>query len=134
MKIKFAGNMKVNAETSRFTIETDQHEKAGGGGSAPEPFEYFLASIGTCAGLYVHKFCQVRSLPTEGIEIDQKIEYDTVNKRIGKVKLEINVPEDFPEKYHDALVKAANSCAVKKYLENPFEVETTTKVVETSSS
>ena len=74
MKVYFPGGKKVNADYNGFTIETDQMVMAGGEGSAPQPFDLFLASIGTCAGIYVLGFCQQRGLPTEGIEIIQTIE------------------------------------------------------------
>ncbi len=130
MKISFSGNLKIDAEINGKVIKTDQPAKEGGDESAPAPFEYFLASLGTCAGVYVAKFCQTRNISYENIEIEQKIDYDRKNKRIGKVIIDIKLPEDFPEKYKRAVVKASNMCAVKKYLENPFEIETKTTAVE----
>ncbi|NOY05016.1 MAG: osmotically inducible protein OsmC [Chlorobi bacterium] len=129
MKIVFPGGKKVDAVVNGFTIRTDQSRLAGGEGSAPEPFTLFLASIGTCAGIYVLGFCQQRGIPTEGIELVQRMEFDPVRRMIGKVRLDIQVPADFPEKYHQALVRAAEQCAVKRHLEDPpeFEVETTVK-------
>ncbi len=129
IKIVFSGNKKVDAILpSGFTVRTDQPVKEGGDGTAPTPFELFLASIGTCAGIYIVGFCESRNLPYQDIEIYQDLVYDPVSRRIVKVKLEIRVPKDFPEKYYDALVKAANICAVKKALVNPPEFETFTTV------
>ncbi len=124
IKITFPGNLKVNAEINGKIIPTDQARMAGGDGTAPEPFEYFLSSIGTCAGIYVLSFCKTRGIPTEGMEINQDIIYDPVRRRIGKVILDIQLPEGFPEKYKDAVIRAADQCAVKRYLMDPFEVET----------
>jgi len=127
MVITSGGGKKVNAEYRGFTIETDQSERNGGEGSAPEPFMLFLASIGTCAGIYVYSFCQERGIPTEHVRILQKHEKKESGRGIGKITLEIQVPEDFPEKYLPALVKAANLCAVKKHIQDApeFDVHTT---------
>ena len=85
--------------------------------------------MGTCAGIYVLGFCQQRGLPTEGIRIVQRMEKDPVSGLIANVELEIQVPPDFPEKYHTSLVRSAEMCAVKKHLEHPpvFNVHTTVK-------
>jgi ribosomal protein S12 methylthiotransferase accessory factor len=127
MTVTFPGGLKVDAQTGPFSIKTDQPLKAGGEGSAPAPFTLFLASIGTCAGIYVLSFCQQRHLPTEGIRIVQRIEGNPARPgMVGKVTLDIEVPPDFPAKYHEALIRAADQCAVKKHLEHPptFEVRT----------
>lgn len=128
LSITFGENLRVEAKVGDFTIHTDQSVKNGGDASAPEPFALFLASLGTCAGLYVYRFCQKRNIPTENVRITQRIIPDEVKKRIGKVELDIEVPPDFPEKYHAAVVRAANGCAVKKYLQEPFEIESRTVV------
>jgi len=126
MTITFPGGARVDAQVGPFTIKTDQPSPGGGEGSAPAPFSLFLASIGTCAGIYVLGFCTQRGLPTDGIKIVQRIEPDPVTRMIAKVHLDIKVPASFPEKYHEALIRAANQCAVKKHLEHPpsFEVRT----------
>lgn len=130
IKITFPGNLKVNAEINGRIIPTDQDQRAGGDGTAPAPFEYFLSSLGTCAGIYVLSFCKTRGIPTNGIEINQEIIFDSVKQRIGKVLLDIQLPLDFPEKYKDAVIRAADQCAVKKYLSEPFDVETNASVKE----
>ena len=130
IKITFPGNLKVNAEINGRVIPTDQAISAGGDGTAPAPFEYFLSSLGTCAGIYVLGFCKTRGIPTDGIEIDQDIEFDPIKQRIGKVVLDIQLPDNFPEKYKDAVIRAADQCAVKKYLMEPFDVETKATVRE----
>jgi ribosomal protein S12 methylthiotransferase accessory factor len=115
----------VDAHFGQFTVQTDQPPQA----SAPTPFATFLASIGTCAGIYVLGFCQQRGLPTEGIRIVQRMHPNPATGMIGKIDLEIQVPPTFPEKYLPALIRSAEQCAVKKHLENPPKFETTTKVV-----
>lgn len=128
MIISFADGKKVNAEYRGFTIKTDQLPRNGGEGSAPEPFSLFLASIGTCAGIYVYSFCQERDLPTENIRIIQTHHRKENGKGIGKISIDIEVPDDFPEKYHDTLVKVTNLCAVKKHIQDPPVFEVATRV------
>lgn len=116
MEIYFDGNKRVNARVNGFTVLTDQSPQGGGEGSAPEPFTLFLASLGTCAGIYVKSFCDQRGIPAEGITLYQTLDYDHLKRMIGKINLEIRVPAAFPEKYHDALISTASLCAVKKHL------------------
>ncbi len=126
LTVTFPGGARVDAEFGSHVIRTDQPPQAGGDGSAPAPFALFLASIGTCAGIYVLGFCRQRGLPTDGIRIVQRMEPDPVTGMIGRIGLDIQVPPTFPEKYYEALVRAASHCAVKKHLEKPpaFEVRT----------
>jgi ribosomal protein S12 methylthiotransferase accessory factor len=126
MTITFPGGLRVDAQYGPYTIRTDQPVHAGGSDSAPAPFALFLASIGTCAGIYVLGFCQRRGLPTEGIEIGQRLDVDPATGMVREIGLDIRVPPSFPEKYHEALIRAASQCAVKKHLEAPprFAVRT----------
>jgi len=128
MVITFPGGARVDASFGPFTVRTDQPPQGGGEGSAPTPFATFLASIGTCAGIYVLGFCRQRGLPTEEIRLVQRIEADPVTHMISKVSLEIHVPADFPEKYRPALIRSAEQCTVKKHLENPPKFAVTTVV------
>ncbi len=127
MEISFPGGKRVDAQYNGFTIQTDQSVKNGGNGSAPEPFALFLASIGTCAGIYVLSFCQQRKIPTDNIKIIQKIEDTADGKMVGKIIIEILLPSDFPQKYKKAVISSAQLCAVKKHMENPpdFSIITT---------
>lgn len=126
MIIDFPGGARVDAHFGPYTVMTDQPPQGGGEGSAPTPFALFLASLGTCAGIYVLGFCRQRGLPTEGIRVVQRVVPDPMTGMIGRVELEIQVPPAFPEKYHEALVRSASQCAVKKHLEHPpaFDVKT----------
>lgn len=128
IKVDFPGNKKVDAHFNGFTVHTDQPVYGGGDGTAPAPFDIFLASLATCAGIYVKGFCDSRGIPTDGIYLEQDLEYDRVNRRISKIAIEIHVPADFPEKYHAALVQTASLCAVKKTIEDPPEFEVLTVV------
>lgn len=129
MLIDFPGGARVDAHFGGFTVSTDQPPQAGGQGAAPTPFSLFLASLGTCAGIYVLGFCRQRGLPTEGIRLIQRLETDPVTHMVAKVELEIQLPPDFPEKYKDALIRVAEQCKVKKTLENPPQMLVTTRVL-----
>ena len=126
MTVAFPGGKRVDATYGKFEIFTDQGVDSGGDESAPEPFDLFLASLATCAGIYVLGFCQKRNIPHQGIRLTQSWDRDEKSKRLTKVRIAIEVPAGFPEKYHDALVRVANQCAVKKTIENPpaFDVRT----------
>ena len=139
MEIVFPGDLAVDAQfqvmvqgdngmpqLKQLVIETDQD------GSAPAPFALFLASMGTCAGIYVLGFCRQRGLPTEGVKIVQRMRNNPITRMVDEVELEIQVPPTFPEKYYDALIRSASQCAVKKHLENPPAFNIHTEVVETA--
>ena len=113
MIIDFPGGARVDAHFRGHTVPTDQPPAD----SAPMPFEIFLASIGTCAGIYVLGFCRQRN-------------HAMMNGMIGQIDLEIQVPPTFPAQYYDALVRTAELCKVKKTLENPPKFEVVTRVVE----
>jgi putative redox protein len=124
MVIDFPGGERVDAHFGPFTVRTDQPPEA----SAPTPFATFLASIGTCAGIYVLGFCQQRGIPTDGVRLIERLEVDHSTGMVSKVLLDIQVPPDFPEKYRPALIRSAEQCAVKKHFERPpkFEIKTVT--------
>ena len=125
MKVVFTGDQKVTAEYKGFQIVTDQPLYAGGQGSAPAPFDLFLASIATCAGYYVLAFCQQRSLPLENVYLTMKTVKNRETKRIDKIIIEVHLPAEFPDKYSRAILKAVDQCAVKKHIiESPkFELK-----------
>jgi putative redox protein len=125
MEISFPGKLKVDATFRDFVVKTDQPEKYGGDNSAPEPFEFFLASLATCAGFYVKAFCMKRGISTDGMKIIQEVEPSPQRGLLSKIKLEIFVPQDFPEQYKNALINSADICTVKKVIQNPPEFEIT---------
>jgi ribosomal protein S12 methylthiotransferase accessory factor len=129
MEVIFDGGKVITAHLNGHIIRTDQPLDNGGGNTAPAPFELFLASIGTCAGIYVKSFCDKRGIPSDNIKIIQSVEFDKVTRLPSNIKLDIQLPSDFPEKYKDAVINAAELCAVKKTINNPpkFEVLTSIK-------
>ncbi|PKP49798.1 MAG: osmotically inducible protein OsmC [Bacteroidetes bacterium HGW-Bacteroidetes-11] len=122
MKITFEGKKKIIADFNGHRIVTDQPVRAGGDGSAPAPFDLFLASIGTCAGIYVKSFCDQRGISTEGISLEQEMKFNSETHLISELEIRIILPESFPDKYKDAVVNSANLCAVKRHLHNPPEM------------
>lgn len=116
MEVRFPGGLKVEAVYRGNVIPTDQPEPAGGEDTAPAPFDLFLASIATCAGLYALIFCQQRGLSTEGLALTMETVRDPERHRIGRIELRLQLPEGFPEKYHQAIVRAMDQCAVKRHI------------------
>jgi ribosomal protein S12 methylthiotransferase accessory factor len=125
MKVSFPGNLKVDAEFSGFTVETDQPVLAGGDGSAPAPFDLFLASLATCAGIFMLAFLKQRGLTTEGTGITMTVERDPARGMVSLVGFELHLPADFPEKYQAAIVRAVEQCSVKRHLHQPPDFKVT---------
>ena len=114
IEITFDGGKVVTAHSHGHIIKTDQPVISGGQNTAPSPFELFMASIGTCTGIYVKSFCDNRKIPTEKIKIIQTSEYDEGTGLPLNFKLDIQLPADFPEKYKEAVISVAELCKVKK--------------------
>jgi putative redox protein len=119
MEITFEGGKVVTAHSHGHIIKTDQPVHSGGQDSAPSPYELFLASIGTCAGIYVKSFCDNRKIPTENMSIVQTAVFDEESGLPTSIKLDIKLPPDFPEKYREAVISVAELCKVKKTLADP---------------
>lgn len=128
MVTRFPGGARVDTEFGPYLVRMDQPPKAGGEGLYPTPFEIFLASIGACAGTYVLAFCRERGLPTAELRVVQSWERDPATKLVRSIHIEIQVPADFPAKYHTALIRAAGQCTVKKHLESAPEIALTVVV------
>jgi ribosomal protein S12 methylthiotransferase accessory factor len=116
VNISFPGGKRIDAQIGEFTIHTDQSEKSGGSASAPEPFDLFLASIATCAGIFAWNFCQARDIPTAGIDLRMDCARDEKKKLFTEMRLHLTLPEDFPEKYRSGIVRAMELCAVKRHI------------------
>lgn len=128
IRVSFSGGKRVDAFVGGYVVRTDQSSEHGGEGSAPEPFQLFLASLASCAGVYVLGFCQARGIPSQGIELVQHHEFDAGTGRLSGVTLDISVPADFPAKYVPVLQRVAAKCAVKRVLEGPPEFAIHTSV------
>lgn len=129
MEITFEGGKVVTAHSHGHSIRTDQPLDNGGGNSAPAPFELFLASIGTCAGIYVKSFCDNRKIPTDNIKIVQKTEFSKETGLPVTITIDIQLPADFPEKYKSSVISVAELCKVKKSIASPPVFKTITSQV-----
>ncbi|MDJ0805671.1 MAG: OsmC family protein [Gammaproteobacteria bacterium] len=118
IQVSFPGGKRIDAKVGDFTIHTDQSVKYGGNASAPEPFDLFLASIATCAGIFAWNFCQSRDLPTEGIGLRMACTRDAKKKLFTEMKLLLTLPEGFPEKYREGIIRAMGLCAVKRHIQD----------------
>jgi putative redox protein len=128
IKVTFPGGLRVDAEYKGRIIQTDQPVYQGGEGTAPAPFDLFLASIATCAGFYVIAFCQKRGISTENASLVMKTEKNPESKRIEKISIEIQLPPEFPEEYKSAIIKAVDTCVVRLHIQNPPQFETEAKI------
>lgn len=128
MEITFPGGARVDASFGQHTVRTDQPPVGGGEGSAPTPFALFLASFGTCAGIYVLGFLRQRGLPADGVRLVQRALRNPANGMTERLEIEIQLPAGFPEKYREAIVRAAEQCAVKKHLEKPPAVAVSARI------
>ena len=126
MEITFPGGVQVNAQFNGFEVVSDQPERNGGLNSAPSPFDFFLASLGTCAGFFALRFCRQRDLSTDGLRLQLTTERNAETKRLDRVEITMQLPADFPEKYRSAIIRATDQCAVKKALLDPPEIELVT--------
>ncbi len=119
IQISFPGGKRVDAQVGRHVVRTDQPAPVGDG-SAVAPFELFLASIGTCAGIYALGFCEARGLPTQGLALRQSNHFHP-DGRLARVDLEVTLPAGFPRKYEAAILRAAEECKVQRTLFAPPE-------------
>jgi ribosomal protein S12 methylthiotransferase accessory factor len=129
MEITFDGGKVITAHTHGHVIRTDQPVESGGENSAPAPFELFLASIGTCAGIYVKSFCDNRNIPADKIKIIQSTEFSQESGLPVSIKLDIQLPSDFPEKYKASVLNVAALCKVKKSIAEPPRFEITASTI-----
>lgn len=119
IQVRHAGGKRVEASIKDFTVMTDQSVNGGGEGSAPAPFDLFLASLATCAGIYVYEFCMKRDIPMDNIGLTMHTERNHETGMLTTVDIEVHLPEEFPKKYESAVLRAVDLCAVKKHLAQP---------------
>jgi putative redox protein len=123
-EVTFPGGVAVDATYRGHSIHTDQPQPIGTN-SAMSPFDLFLASLATCAGYYALRFCQERELPTEGLGVSLIPVRDASKRRVETIHIDLRLPEGFPEKYRDVILRAVDQCAVKKAIVDPpaFDVK-----------
>ena len=130
MRISFPGGVRVDAATQDFVIRTDQPDRLGGANTAPAPFDYFLASIGTCAGFYVLSFLERRGLPTEDVSLALSTVEDPQHHRVSDITLKVHLPWGFPDKYRNAIANVVDQCSVKKHVLDPPRFHTVLEIGE----
>lgn len=117
IEVGFPGGQRVDARVRGFTIATDQSPEHGGEGSAPQPYDLFLSSIATCAGIYALKFCQSRKIPTDGLSLTLDWQGNQADPAAAVARLQLALPEGFPERYRDGILRAMELCAVKRTIQ-----------------
>lgn len=113
----FPGGTRVEGRVDQFTIVTEQPPNA----AAPSPFTLFLTSIGACASYYVQSFCRQRGIAVADIRVIQHND-TSASGMVESIRLEVELPNDFPTRYRDAVVRSAEQCTVKRHLEHPPKI------------
>lgn len=123
MELRFPGGVAVEAHFEEHVVRTDQPQAAGGEGSAPAPFDLFLASLATCAGYFALAFCRSREIETEGLKATLEVVRHPESRRLETIRIHLTLPESFPEKYRAAILRAMDQCSVKRTILDPPEIE-----------
>jgi putative redox protein len=123
IEVSFPGGQRVDAAIREFTIATDQSVEHGGSQTAPQPYDLFLTSIATCAGIFALKFCQSRNLATEGLRLLVDWEPSKADPADSRLVFRLQLPDHFPEKYQAGILKAMDLCAVKRTIQQPPRFE-----------
>ena len=117
IKVNFLDNLRLEAKFDDFTVIADQPIRYKGDGSAPGPFDYFLASSAMCAAYFVKVYCKARNIPTDNIRVAQYNIVDPENRYKQTFRIQIELPEDLPEKHKQGILRAAERCTVKKVIQ-----------------
>lgn len=123
IKVGFPGGKKISANINGHDVITDQPPSNGGDGSAPSPFDFFLASLATCGGFYASEFCNKRGIDMNGFSMRMVCLPNPKTRLYGKIVFELDLPAHFPEDQIEALKRSINSCAVKKHIVDAPEFE-----------
>jgi putative redox protein len=111
MEVCFPGGKRVDSSYKGFTVKTDQPKNEGGANTAPEPFDLFLASIGTCAGIYALSFCQARNIDTEKLKMVLQFDKNAETHMVEKISIMMILPLSSPKSIN-RLLFALLTCAV----------------------
>lgn len=126
IKVNFLDNLRLEAKFDDFTVITDQPIRYKGDGSAPSPFDYFLASSALCAAYFVRVYCLARNIPTENIRLSQNNIVDPENRYNQIFKIQVELPESISDKDREGILRSIDRCTVKKVVQTGpvFEIET----------
>lgn len=117
IKVNFLDNLRLEAKFDDFTVIADQPIRYKGDGSAPGPFDYFLASSALCAAYFVKLYCQTRDIPTENIRLSQNNIVDPENRYAQIFKIQVELPADISEKDRLGILRSIDRCTVKKVVQ-----------------
>ncbi|MBW0145910.1 OsmC domain/YcaO domain-containing protein [Marinobacter arenosus] len=126
INVNFLDNLRLEAKFDDFTVITDQPIRYKGDGSAPSPFDYFLASSALCAAYFVRVYCKARDIPTDNIRLSQNNIVDPENRYNQIFKIQVELPEDISDKDRQGILRSIDRCTVKKVVQTgpAFEIET----------
>ena len=126
INVNFLDNLRLEAKFDDFTVVTDQPIRYKGDGSAPSPFDYFLASSALCAAYFVRVYCKARDIPTENIRLSQNNIVDPENRYNQIFKIQVELPEDLSDKDRQGILRSIDRCTVKKVVQTgpEFQIET----------
>ncbi|KZN52178.1 hypothetical protein N474_23470 [Pseudoalteromonas luteoviolacea CPMOR-2] len=125
IKVNFLDNLRLEAKFDDFSVIADQPIRYKGDGSAPSPFDYFLASSALCAAYFVKVYCVSREIPTDGIRISQNNIVDPENRYNQIFKIQVELPESISEKDRKGILRSIDRCTVKKVIQTgpDFQIE-----------
>lgn len=136
VKVRFLDNLRLEASFDDFTVISDQPVRYKGDGTAPGPFDYFLASSALCAAYFARAYCNARGIPTEDINIVQDNIIDPENRYQQTFRIQAELPEGVSEKDRKGIISAMGRCTVKRVIQNEldFQVDTVNNVLGKDSS
>src|SRR5476649_1934392 len=117
IKVNFLDKLRLEAKFDAFTVIADQPIRYKGDGSAPGPFDYFLASSALCAAYFVKLYCDTRNIPTENIRLSQNNIVDPENRYQQIFKIQVELPEDISAKDRQGILRSIDRCTVKKVVQ-----------------
>ncbi|MGL5025200.1 MAG: OsmC domain/YcaO domain-containing protein, partial [Shewanella oncorhynchi] len=126
IKVNFLDNLRLEAKFDDFTVTADQPIRYKGDGSAPSPFDYFLASSALCAAYFVKVYCKARDIPTDNIRLSQNNIVDPEDRYNQIFQIQVELPEDISEKDREGILRSIDRCTVKKVVQTgpEFKIET----------
>ena len=126
INVRFLENLRLEAKFDDFTVTTDQPIRYKGDGSAPSPFDYFLASSALCAAYFVRVYCLARKIPTEDIRLSQNNIIDPENRYAQIFKIDVELPESISQRDREGILRSIDRCTVKKVIQQTpdFQIET----------
>jgi ribosomal protein S12 methylthiotransferase accessory factor len=132
IKVNYLDNLRVEAKFDDFSVISDQPIRYKGDGSAPGPFDYFLASSALCAAYFVKVYCNTRDIPTDNIRLSQNNIVDPENRYNQIFKIQVELPDDISDKDRQGILRAIDRCTVKKVVQAgpEFQIETVDNIDE----